>query len=45
VADQIYEKMVDAQLHVYDPPRGDIDTRACEQVVTNGGYFGPWLEV
>ena len=28
---------------VYGPYRGDEDPAACEQVVANGGFWGPWL--
>lgn len=29
---------------VYTPDRGTTDKAACEQVVANGGYWGPWLD-
>ena len=31
------------QATLFKPDRGSKDPRACEQVVRNGGFYGPWL--
>jgi hypothetical protein len=31
------------QASLFTPDRGQKDERACERVVANGGFYGPWL--
>lgn len=28
----------------FTPDRGSVDPKACDQVTSNGGFWGPWLE-
>ena len=34
--------LVEANQKIFDPNRGEVDPRACEQVRINGGYWGPF---
>ena len=44
VVAEILARMDAEEATVYNPDRGAKDPRACAQVATNGGFFGPWLE-
>mmetsp|Transcript_2744 Transcript_2744/g.6567 ORF Transcript_2744/g.6567 Transcript_2744/m.6567 type:complete len:160 (-) Transcript_2744:964-1443(-) len=43
VASQLQARLAFYRKGVYAPYRGDIEGAACQQVVTNGGFWGPWL--
>jgi hypothetical protein len=39
----VSQRLQQLQSSISLPDRGTADPRACEQVKTNGGYYGPWL--
>lgn len=37
--------LVEANMTLFAPDRGQGDPRACLQAVANGGFYGPWLDL
>ena len=47
IEDEVMKSMIARlgalQASLFTPDRGQMDERACEQVLANGGFYGPWL--
>ena len=44
VVERLRSRIDELRAGVYAPERGEVEQAACDQIASNGGYWGPWLQ-
>ena len=43
--EEMRQKFIEMDNTTFNPDRGEQDSRCCDQIVINKGYWGPWLNL
>jgi arylsulfatase I/J len=45
IRDRMKERLAELNKGLFRPHRGDADPAACDRIIANGGFFGPWVDM
>merc|ERR1711939_414641 len=45
IRDKMKARLAELNVGLFKPNRGDADPAACKQIKTNGGFYGPWIDM